>query len=393
MSATAPAPHTAAALPSPGAARLAISLLFFVNGLGFASWVTRIPAVRGALGLDEAQLGWALFAMAGGALLSFPLAGRACARHGARRTTLVIGALYCVMLTLPGQATSLPLLALALALFGAANGAMDVAMNAHAVEVEVHVGKPIMSSLHGVWSAGGLVGAAAGGLAAGQGLSPALHLAIVAVVLAGVVVAVRRHLPPSTPHDGPAGPKFAWPSAAMLGLGVVIFCAFLVEGGMADWSAVYLQDGLGTSAAVATVGYSVFSLTMMVMRFLGDTVVARWGAVPLLRWSNAAAALAFAAALWTGHRGLTLAAFALTGLAIATVAPLVFGAAARRSTSSAGQGIAAMATMGYSGFLLGPAIIGMVAHASSLRLALALLVLLVAAISVMAHALREPHSA
>jgi MFS family permease len=377
--------------PSPRAARIAISALFFFNGMGFASWVTRIPAVRHALGLNEGQLGMALFALAAGALLSFPLAGRACTRFGARRATLATALLYCLLLPLPVFATSLPLLVAALALLGMANGSMDVTMNAHAVEVEAFVGRPIMSSLHGMWSIGGVVGATAGGLLVGQGLSQQAHLALVAALLLVGVLIARRHLPPSTVHDEVAGPKFALPSAAMLGLGCLIFRAFLIEGALADWSAVYFQDSLRTSPAMAALGYGAFAFAMTVMRFLGDRTAAAWGAAPLLRWSNGAAAIALAAALGWPQVGLTALAFVITGVGIATVAPLVFGAAARRSSTGAGQGIAAMAAMGYSGFLVGPAFIGFVAQATSLRLALGLLAALAALMSALAYHLRgEP---
>ncbi len=384
----------ARALPSPWAARIAISAVFFFNGVGFASWVTRIPAVRGALGLNEGQLGMALFALAAGALLSFPLAGRACARFGARAATLFTGVLYCLLLPLPVFATSLPLLVTALLLLGMANGSMDVTMNAHAVEVEAHFGAPIMSSLHGMWSVGGVVGASLGGVLIGQGVSQQAHLSIVAALLLAGVLVARRALPPSTVHGEVAGPKFALPSAAMLGLGVLIFCAFLIEGALADWSAVYFQDSLHTSPATAAVGYGAFAFAMTLMRFLGDRTAASWGAEPLLRWSNGASAILLTAALVLQQVGLTVAAFVVTGVGIATVAPLVFGAAARRSTASAGQGIAAMAAMGYSGFLFGPAFIGFVAQATSLRIALGLLAAMAAVICTMAYHLRgEPAAA
>jgi Na+/melibiose symporter-like transporter len=373
---------------------MAISAVFFFNGMGFATWVTRIPAVRGALGLSEGQLGAALFALAAGALLSFPLAGRACARYGARRATLVTALLYCLLLPLPVFAPSLPMLALALVLLGMANGSMDVTMNAHAVEVESFAERPIMSSLHGMWSVGGVVGATLGGLLIAQGLSHQTHLTLVAALLLAGVAVSRRFLPPGTAHGDVAGPKFALPSAAMLGLGVLIFCAFLIEGALADWSAVYFQDALHTTPAIAAVGYGVFAFAMTLMRFLGDRSAAAWGAELLLRWTNGVAAIALTAALWTQHITLTVAAFALTGVAIATVAPLVFGAAARRSTASAGQGIAAMAAMGYSGFLVGPAFIGFVAQTTSLRLALGLLAAMAAVISLLAYHLRgEPAAA
>ena len=376
--------------PSRRAARIAISAVFFFNGMGFASWVTRIPAVRHALDLSEGQLGAALFALAAGGLISFTLAGRACARYGARRATLFTGVLYCLLLPLPVYASSLPLLVGALLVLGMANGSMDVCMNAHAVEVETYAQRPIMSSLHGMWSVGGVVGASSGGLLVGQGLSQQTHLTLVAALLLVGVLVARKFLPPSTVHAATGGHAFALPSKAMLGLGCLIFCAFLIEGALADWSAVYFQDSLLTSPATAAIGYSAFAFTMMTMRFLGDRAAAAWSAESLLRWSNGAAAIALTLALWVRHVGLTVAAFAITGVAIATVAPLVFGAAGRRSGAHAGHGIAAMAAMGYSGFLVGPAFIGFVAQTTSLRLALGLLAAMAALIAALSYHLRAP---
>lgn len=377
------------------AARIAIAVIFFVNGAGFASWVSRIPAVRQALALSDGQLGTALFAIGAGALVAFPLAGRGCAVLGARTLTLATSFLFCFALPHPALVGVLSSFAFTLFLLGAASGAMDVAMNALAVEVEARVGKPIMSSLHGMWSAGGLAGAGLGSLMARLDVSPAVHLAGTAVVLALAAAAVMRWLPRSEPRpQAQAEPRFARPEAAMAGLGGIVFCAFLIEGAMADWSAVFLHDSLGTTAAIAAVGYAVFSLTMMSMRFAGDTLVARWGPVVLLRTTNAMAALALALALWSAHAGATMVAFALVGLGVATVAPLVFGAAARRASRrpghTAGQGIAAMATLGYGGFLLGPPFIGWLAEATSLRTALVLLAVLAAVIATLTHHLREP---
>jgi len=381
-------------MPTPlskSKARAAIAAIFFFNGFGFATWVSRIPAVRQALNLTEGALGTALLATAVGALVAFPLTGRGSVTRGARAVTIATGLAYCLVLPGPTFASGLLTLALLLFLFGAANGAMDVSMNALAVEVETFAGKPIMSSLHGMWSIGGLAGSGAGALFAKQNVSPQLHLLVVASTLAVAILIVRRWLPPSQPRAFPESvAHFARPESGMLGLSGIIFCAFLIEGAMADWSAVLLHDSLHTTAASAALGYAAFSLAMTSMRFAGDRLVVQWGAVRLLRSTNVVAALALAVALWFQHVGLTMVAFALIGFGMATVAPLVFGAAARRARHGAGHGIAAMATVGYGGFLVGPPLVGWVAQASSLRLALSVLALLALAITALAHHLREP---
>lgn len=368
-------------------ARWAVALLFVANGLGFASWVSRIPAVRDPLGLSEGELGSALLCMAIGALFAFGPTGHGVQRWGARRVTLAVSLVYGLLLALPTLAPNGWWLGLALALFGAANGAMDVAMNALAVEVEQRMGRPIMSSLHGLWSAGGLAGALLGGWLAHQGVWPGWHLAGVGVVAIGVVLLARGWLGAHVGEVHAAeeeAPRWATPEAALAGLGATIFAAFLIEGAMADWSAVYLHGALGTTQAEAALGYSVFAMAMMVMRFAGDRLVVRWGAVPLLRTLNGLAVVALVAALVSGRLAVTLPAFALMGLAIGTVAPLVFSAAAQRSRRGPGQGIAAMATLGYSGFLLGPPVIGWLAQATSLQVALGVLVVLAGAIAALA---------
>jgi MFS family permease len=368
-------------------ARWAVALLFIANGLGFASWVSRIPAVRDPLGLSEGELGSVLLCMAIGALFAFGPTGHGVQRWGARRVTLAVSLVYGLLLALPTLAPNGWWLGLALALFGAANGAMDVAMNALAVEVEQRVGRPIMSSLHGLWSAGGLAGALLGGWLAHQSVWPGWHLAGVGVAAVGAVLLARGWL---GAHVGDVhaaeeeAPRWATPEAALAGLGATIFAAFLIEGAMADWSAVYLHGALGTTQAEAALGYSVFAMAMMVMRFAGDRLVVRWGAVPLLRTLNGLAVVALVAALVSGSLVVTLPAFALMGLAIGTVAPLVFSAAAQRSRRGPGQGIAAMATLGYSGFLLGPPVIGWLAQATSLQVALGVLVVLAGVIAALA---------
>lgn len=374
---------------SASAAHRAVAAIFFCNGAGFASWVSRIPAIRDGIGLSEGELGTALFALAAGALVAFRLAAWGADILGTRPQLLLAAALYFFVLPQPALVGSQVSLALTLFVFGAANGAMDVSMNALGVEVERRAGRSVMSSLHGMWSAGGLAGAAVGSLAAHLGARPALHLAVVAVVLAAVVLIARTSLPEVTGRSEHAAPARGRPDASLLALGAMALCAFLVEGAMADWSAVLLHDALGTSEAVAAWGYAAFSVAMVVMRFAGDGISQRIGAVPLLRWGNALSAIALTAALLAGSLPLTLLAFACTGLSLAIVAPVVFAAAGRRSRSSPGHGIATVASVGYGGFLLGPPVIGWIAEFAGLPVAFGVLVGLMAVLALMAGRLKE----
>lgn len=372
------------------AAHWAVAAIFFCNGAGFASWVSRIPAVRDGVGLNEGELGTALFALAAGAIVAFRLSARGADILGTRTQLLLAAALYSFALPQPALVSSHISLALTLFVFGAANGAVDITMNALGVEVERRAGRPVMSSLHGMWSAGGLTGAVLGSLAAHQGLSPAVHLTAVAVVLAVVLALVRPLLPDVVQRDAaPAPVSKGRPDASMMALGAMALCAFLAEGAMADWSAVLLRDTLDTSEAVAAWGYAAFAVAMTTMRFVGDRATQRFSAVSVLRVGNAVGAVALAVALATRSLPVTLVAFGFAGLSLALVAPVVFATAGRRSRTTPGHGIATVASVGYAGFLLGPPVIGWVASFAGLSVSFGLLVLLLAALAVMAGQLKE----
>lgn len=376
----------AAPRPPLTAAHRAVAAVFFCNGLGFASWVSRIPAVRDALSLSEGELGTALFALAAGAIAAFRLTPRGVDILGARLLMLLAAAVYCLALPQPALVGSLVSLAITLFVFGAANGAVDVTMNALGVELEHRAGRPVMSSLHGMWSAGGLSGALLGSLAAHQGLAPWLHLGLVALLLAAVLLVVRPALPEAAaaPHDAPpAAPR----DPILWLLGAMALFAFLVEGAMADWSAVLLRDVLHTTEAVAPWGYAAFAVAMTGMRFAGDRLVARFGPVGLLRTGNALAAVALGAALAFPSLPLMLAAFVCAGLSLAIVAPVVFATAGRHG-STPSHAIGFVASIGYAGFLLGPPVIGWIATHAGLGGAFQVLVGLLVVLALLAGRLR-----
>jgi MFS transporter len=337
--------------------------------------------VQTRLRLGESALGLALLGMAAGALLAIPLAGWAIPRLGSRLVVRVSGLLFCAALLAPLLAADLPHLLAALMLFGGANGAMDVSMNAQAVAVERRLQRPIMSWFHGMWSVGGLTGAALAALALYAGLSPIAHAIAAALIAgAGCALAMRTLLPPGEDVRGD-GPRLARPGGTLLALGLLAALALLAEGAMGDWSAVYLRRWLLTSASVAALGFAAFQSTMAAGRFAGDRLAGRLGDALLLSVSGALAATALAVALLVGHPLAAVLGCAAVGLGLSNVIPVLFRTAALVPGVAASQGIAAVGSAGYVGFLGGPPLIGLAAEWLGLPVALGLVVIALALIA------------
>ena len=372
-------------------ARLAVLAIFFLNGVGIATWVVRIPAVKERLSLSAGLLGLALLAVAVGALASMVFTGSLISRLGSRPVVGATALLFAFALVPPSLSPNLPLLALSLMLLGAANGALDVSMNAQAVAIEKEYGKPIMSSFHAAFSVGGLAGAIGGGLIASLGVGVTPHFLGVAVAIAlGVIVARRAMLPAEVDAGGSeGGPAFARPTRALLGLGVISFCALLGEGAVGDWSAVYLKSSLGTGPGFAAAGYAAFSLMMVAGRITGDRLTGYLGPARLVRLGGAVAAVGLGLSLAVGHPLVALAGFASAGAGFSIVFPLALSAAGRTKGTAPGPALAAVSTLGYTGFLAGPPIIGFLAQLLDLGAALYVVVLLSAAIVPLAGAVER----
>jgi hypothetical protein len=358
--------------PTPASlrARLSISFIFFVNGLAVASWLPHIPEVKERLVLGDFWLGIALFAMAAGSVLALPFAGWFAGRFGSHIAVRAAGLALCLLLPAPVIAPDLPTLMLALLLFGAANGTLDVAMNAQAVLIEDRYPRPILSSLHGLYSAGGLAGASLAALAASIGVAATNHVLTVTGVLTPLLFGAIRFLMHDELGTSNRAAALAWPSRALIGLGALAFLALMAEGAMGDWTAVFLREYLGAGMDGAATGFAGFSLAMAAGRFSGDWARRLWGPPILLRAGGLAAGLGVAIALTAPGIALSVFGFTLFGLGLANMVPLLFGAAGRASGMTAGLGIAAVATLGYAGLLAGPPLIGTAAELIGLRLAL-----------------------
>jgi len=360
--------------------RVATFLVFSVNGAMIGSWVAHIPWLQDHLGVSKATIGLCLLCMAAGALVSMPLTGQILDRRSSGSVTRAAALLFCLMLPLPLLASSAPMLGAILFVFGAVNGAMDVSMNAHGVAVERELPKPIMSSLHGGWSVGGFVASGLAAVAGAAGVDPRLESLLVGVALWCFALFVTGRLGSASAHSE-EGSGFALPSRAVFLIGLLCFLAMMTEGAIGDWSGIYLRHDLGASAAAAATGFTGFSLGMAIARLGGDVLNERLGAGPLLRGGMALVAIALGGVLLIGSAVPAVVGFALCGLGIANAVPLLFSAAGRLDPP--GPSLAATFTVGYTGFIVGPPVIGFLADHIGLPETLALLVIAALAVASM----------
>ncbi|MGW4438470.1 MFS transporter [Streptomyces sp. NPDC004596] len=369
-------------------ARYAVAAVFAVHGAVTGSFATRVPWVQEHASLSAGQLGFALAFTAFGASCAMPLAGRISHSFGSRTALRGLLALWTLSLVLPSLAPNMYTLCLAMFAYGASAGMADVAMNALGVEVERLLGRSIMSGLHGMWSAGALVGSAAGTLAAHLGSDARLHFALAAAVLTVLgLVACSGVLDLQPTEDEEPPPRFALPPRSALLIGAVGFCAVFAEGASLDWSAVFLRDRLDSSAGVAAACTTGFMLTMAVARIAGDAVVNRFGAVRTVRAGGVLAGLGGLLVVLAGHPAVAMAGFALMGLGIAVVVPLCFAAAGHAGPNPS-QAIAGVATITYTSGLIAPGLIGGVAQATDLMVSFCVVTALACGLAVFAGVLR-----
>jgi MFS family permease len=367
----------------PSRARAALAIVFFADGAIFGSWVSRVPAIEGHIHARTGPLGLALLGIAVGALLSRQVAGQLVVRMGSRAISRVGIASCCLMLPLPALAASVSLLGLALIGFGAALGLLDVGMNASGVVVQGQMRRPVMSSFHGIYSVGGLVGSAAGGRAAAAGVSPFLHFLLVGIILGCISLltsfwlfsssgdmAQQRH---SARGWAKLPPRYR---LALFLLGLIGLCSMVGEGASGDWGAIYMHSNLGTSISFASSGFAAYSLAMAAGRLLGDRLVARWGEMQVITRSAAFAGTGFAIALLIGNPVAAICGFTILGLGLSAVIPVTFSTAGRLGEDVAGPAITVVSSIAVMGSLAGPPLIGFAAEVVGLPAALGVVSLL-----------------
>lgn len=366
--------------PAPAAraltrARWATRALFAALGVLAGAWGAHIPSVQAAYALDAAMLSTVLLAAASGAVLSLFFAGRVIGRIGVRRAALLSGLVMAAMLALALNWPGLALLLPAMVVFGAAMSLFDVAINAEGTALESLSRRAVMSSLHGMFSVGGMAGAALSSALLRAEVAPPLQLAGVGVLVMAMVGGVSRGMLEAHPHDD-AEPMahFAWPRGLLLVIGLLIFAGMTAEGVMYDWCVLYLKQEVHMPQDRAALGYAVFSAAMALARFGADSLRARYPERWLLFGGALLAALAMAVVLWSGHPGVSLVGYALVGAGLAPVVPILFNAATRVPGTSRAAAIASVSSIGYAGFMIGPPLIGAIAQAASLTAAMSVVV-------------------
>ncbi|MDI9864569.1 MFS transporter [Flectobacillus sp. DC10W] len=358
------------------AARLATNALFFISGLSFSSWASRIPDVKEKLGLGDAALGTVLFAMPIGSLSALPLAGVIINYIGSRKVTVIAAIIYLLSMPFLGISSQAWQLAITLFVFGFGGDLLNISMNVQAVNVEKTMSKSIMSSFHAIFSIGFMIGAALGGILASQGISTVWHLSTVGILDIIVALFVYQYLIAQDFKSSETQPLFALPDKALMLLGVICFCGMLCEGAMADWSVLYYKQVLGSASKYATAAFTAFSITMVIGRIIGDKTVAKLGLKKTLILNCSLVTIGMILALALPISWTVILGFSITGLGLSTVVPLIYSEAGHSKTMSAGVALAAISTVGISGFMIGPVMIGYIAEFTSLKIALSSLVVL-----------------
>jgi len=361
---------------SPRIHRIAVSVFFFIAGLTFSTWASRIPDIKDKLHLSEAGLGSVLFALPVGLMASLLLSGWLVSKYGSRRIVIGAAIVYPVILVLLALASSILQLVVGLFFFGLIANFVNIAMNTQAVGVEILYRRSIMASFHGLWSLAGFAGAAFGTFFVSQSISPFVHFTLVAIASGLLVLVSYRSTLPAAADVQNKQPIFVRPDKHILILGLIAFCCMVCEGAMADWSGVYFKKVVETAAAYTTLGYVAFTGTMATGRFLGDWLVTKFGVKKVLQWSGTVIASGLLLAVLFPNIITATAGFLFVGFGVSSVVPIAYGLAGRSNTMSPGMALSAVSTIGFLGFLIGPPMIGFIAEASSLRISFALIALL-----------------
>ncbi len=378
--------------------RVGVALLFLMNGFMIGAWAPKIPEFAARLGLSESSLGLMILAFGLGSLIMMPIAGSQIARWGSSRVSKIGAVLLTPTLLLLTFVDSIWTAAVAICLFGGLIGAMDVAMNANAVAVEKRMRRAIMSSCHAFWSLGGLIGASTGGYLI-EHIGPGPHAVMVTIAAVAMVVAAWPLVLEDAPHpaDRAAAKKAGLPRSPLPWLiGIMALFCMVPEGAVLDWGALYLRNELSASVTLSGFAFAAFSLAMAIMRFAGDIIRDRFGAVLTLRACAVVAMLGLLLAGFAPNAPMAVFGFALAGVGISNLVPIAFSAAGNLPGIASGVGLSVVTTMGYSGILVAPSAVGFIAEHTGLApvfIGLSSLILVVLVLSPLARHADGGHEA
>jgi MFS family permease len=360
---------------SPRVHRWSIGSYFFVAGITFASWASRIPDIKVKLNLNDAELGGILFALPAGSMVSLPISGFLVAKLGSRTVMLMAALCYPLLLSFLATTDSPFILATLLFFFGLLGNMMNISVNTQAVAVEELYNKSIMASFHGIWSLAGFFGAAVGTLMISLGFDPLKHFIIIAITMMLIAFFMKFG---RMPKDALLGnqPLFVKPDMVLLKLGLISFCCMAAEGTMFDWSGIYFQKIVQAPKSLVTLGYSAFMGTMALGRFLGDGLVLRYGRKEILQGSGFLIAAGLLIAVFFPTLIFATLGFLLVGFGVSSVVPIVYSQAGKSEKMSPGMALAAVSSIGFLGFFIGPPLIGFVAEAFGLQWSFGIIALL-----------------
>ena len=373
----------------PRVYRIAVSAFFFISGLTFATWASRIPDIKTQLQLSDARLGAVLFALPAGLMTSLLFAGWLVARFGSRKIMVAAALFYPAILVLLGLSGNVWQLVFFLFLFGLGSNLVNIAMNTQAVDVESMYGRSVMASFHGLWSIAGFTGAAVGTLLVSAGIVPWMHFSIIFVTAALLVLFFYKFTLPTDTGTAESQPFFVKPDRYILNLGLIAFCSMLCEGAMADWSGVFFQNIVQAPPALITFGYVAFTAAMATGRFLGDKMVTRLGIKKVLQLSATLIATGLFISILFPYMATAVAGFLLVGLGVSSVVPLIYSLAGKSGTMQPGLALAAVSSISFLGFLIGPPLIGFIAEAAGLRLSFAVIAVVGLLPAILANKLKE----
>ncbi len=364
--------------------RIAVNSFFFLSGLCFSSWASRIPDIKVKLGLSEGELGALLLSKPVGSLVAMPVAGWLVNKYGSRSIGILAAFIYPIVLLAMGWAPSFWALALALAAFGMCGNMYNISVNTQAIGIEQLYGKTIMASFHGVWSLAGFTGGMLGALMIGMDIKPELHFLMVAMLAFGIILVASRFMLTQDTRKNTGGMSFRDVDPWLLRIGLIAFCGMLCEGCMFDWSGVYFQKVVKADSGLVAAGYIAFMSTMALGRFFSDRLTDRMGAVKTYQLSSMLICVGLLIAVILPNIVTAIAGFLLVGFGTSSVIPLSYSRAGRGSNLSPGIAIAIVASIGYFGFLIGPPFIGFLAQTFNLRVSFACIALVGATIGLLA---------